>query len=261
MAQLDWLIVAPRHEDLEAVDAEIAAIAAHHTITPQPPLTGYVNDMDVRRAVTEHECDVFHWITHTTAGNLQLSDGYTVDADTLAQFCLSCKAELCIIDACVGERLAERVAYLCACDVIYSPVNIEDRVASLYMAQYAAELAKLDDYHAAYQAVGSHGGQYKFIRAKDSVTRGRVGNSEIIADLCMENQQMKASITTFALFMLVAVGLSVWIGWTLNTYREEMQAMRLQMSQLQTELRYIQRQLDRDRGQSFFVPSDAEVRP
>lgn len=37
--------------------------------------------------------------------------------------------------------------------------------------------------------------------------------------------------------------------------------MEQRIIRLEEEIRYMQRQLDRDRGQSFFVPSDAEVRP
>lgn len=238
MAELDWMIVAPRHDDLEAVDAEIAAIATHHSIIPQPPLTGYVTDLDVSRVVTEHECDVFHWITHTAGGNLQLSDGYTVDADTLAQFALSCKAELCIIDACVGEQLAERVAYLCACDVIYSPINIEDRVASLYMAQYAATLAEIDDYHEAYQAVGSHGGQYKFIRAKDSVTRGRTDHAAAIAQLQRDNAALKMSITIQGIAILLVSLLAIFMIFYQGNVLAEIRAS---VGEMRAELHYLER--------------------
>lgn len=242
MESLDWLIVAPRHDDLESVDAEIAAIAQHHNIVPQPPLTGYVTDLDIMRIAIHHECDVMHWITHTTGGELQLSDGMEVDADALAQFVLSCKAELCIIDACVGEHLAERVAYLCACDIIYSPVEIKDRDAAIYMAQYAAELAKIGDYHAAYQAVGSHGGLYKFIRASDSVTRGRADHANAIAQLNNQLDQVKASVTTFAISLALAVAIAAWMIISLNTLRSELTT---QINELRSELHYLERTINR----------------
>lgn len=242
MQPLDWLIVAPRHDDLEAVDAEIAAIAAHHNIIPDPPLEGYVTDMDVTRIVTQHECDVMHWITHTANGDLQLSDGMKVDADALAQFVLSCKAELCIIDACVGEHLAERVAYLCACDIIYSPVEIKDRDAAIYMAQYAAELAKTGDYYEAYQAAGSRGGQYKFIKASDSVTRGRTDHAAAITQLNSQLNQVKASVTTFAISLALAIALAAWVIISLNTLRQELTT---QINELRAEMRYLERTIDR----------------
>lgn len=237
----DWLIVAPRHNDLRSVDSEIAAIAAHHNIIPQPPLIGYVSDLDVSRAVNEVECDIFHWLTHSDGDELLLSDGLAVDADTLAQFCLSCQAELCIIDACVGQQMAERVAYLCACDVIYIPVQIEDKVAALYMSQYATALAEVGDYYEAYQAAGSHGGQYKFIRAKDSVTRGRNDNAASIAELRTEQNQVKFSITMLSIsclmIILIALALTLWQMTVLSD-------IRAQLSDVKAELHYIQRTIN-----------------
>lgn len=237
----DWLIVAPRHKDLRSVDSEIAAIAAHHNIIPQPPLIGYVSDLDVSRTVSEAECDIFHWLTHSDGDELLLSDGLSVDADTLAQFCLSCQAELCIIDACVGQQMAERVSYLCACDVIYSPVQIEDKVAALYMSQYAASLAESGDYYDAYQATGSHGGQYKFIRAKDSVTRGRNDNAAVISALRAEQEQIKVSATMLGLAVcfiaVIALVLTIWQATVLDE-------IRAQISDVKAELHYIQRTID-----------------
>lgn len=241
MAELDWLIVAPHHEDLGSVDAEIAAIAQHHNIIPQPPLTGYVTDLDIMRVVTEHECDVMHWITHTENGNLQLSDGMAVDADTLAQFSLSCKAELCIINACVGDKLAERVAYLCACDIIYSPVEISDRDASLYMAQYAAELVKADGYHEAYQAVGSHGGQYKYIRAGDSVTRGRTDHAAAIAQLQKDNIALKMSITIQGVAILLVSVLALFMIFYQGNVLSD---IRSSVGEMRAELHYLERSID-----------------
>lgn len=249
MHTYDWLIVAPRHDDLEAVDAEISAINQHHNIVPQPPLTGYVTDLDIMRIVTQYECDVMHWITHTAGGELQLSDGMEVSADALAQFVSSCNAELCIIDACVGEPLAERVAYLCDCDIIYSPVEIKDRDAAIYMAQYAAELAKLGDYYETYQAVGSHGGQYKYIRASDSITRGRVNSVTAIADLRSQNNQIKASVTQLGLTFILIVAMALWFGYVLSGMQTQLNRMQIQLGELRAEMRYLERTISDRSGQ------------
>lgn len=245
MQPLDWLIVAPRHIDLDNVPSELAAISSHHNIVPDPPLEGYVTSMDIAHAVARTRCDVFSWSTHQANGALQLSDGHTLDADTAAEYVRASSARLCIFNVCLGRQFEERVAYLCDCDVIYSPVAVDDEVAATYMAQLAAALVEYDDFYEAYQAVGSHGGEYKYIRAKDSVTRGRVDNAAIIDGLRIENQQIKASIVTFTMFMIVAAALVFWVGWSLNAYREEISALRIQMAELRTELHYIQLQIER----------------
>jgi hypothetical protein len=165
-----------------------------------------------------------------------------LDTDTLAQFVLSCKAELCIIDACVGEHMAERVAYLCACDIIYSPVEIKDRDAAIYMAQYAAELSKLDGaYYEAYQAVGSHAGQYKYIRAGDSVTRGRTDHAAAIAQLQKDNAALKMSITIQGGALLLFVVLIALVFFMQSGILSD---IRVQVGEMRAEMRYLERSIN-----------------
>jgi len=244
MQTLDWLVVAPRHDDLAAVDAEIAAIAAHHNVMPEPPLIGYVTDMDISNVVSRYRCDVFCWSTHASKDAIQLSDGYILDADTSAQFVRASGASLCIFNVCLGERFAQRVAYLCDCDVVYTPQEIDDRQAALYMSQLAAAIARHKIYYEAYQAAGSHGGQYKYIHAKESVTRGRIDNSATIAKLEAQNSLLKTSVTMngwAALFVAVtAMLVTLWLGSVLLD-------VRAQVGEIRAELRYLERTID-DRG-------------
>ena len=244
MAQLDWLLVAPEHDDLASVDSEIAAIAAHHNIIPDPPLVGYVTDADISKIVTQYTCDVFCWSTHASKDDIALSDGHSLDADTAAEFVRSAEAKLCVFNVCLGERFAQRVAYLCDCDVIYTPLEIDDHQAAIYMSQLAAALAQYDDFFEAYQAAGSHGGQYKYIQAKESVTRGRIDNSATIARLESQNALLKTSVQMngYAALFIAATAMLVtlWLGSMLLD-------VRAQVVEIRAELHYLERTIN-DRG-------------
>lgn len=250
MSTFDWLIIAPRHDNLESVDAEIASIALHHNIVPQPPLVGYVTDLDVGHAVSDIDCSVICWSTHGDGDGIELSDGHALDADTVAQFVRVSGAELCIFNVCLGEKFAQRVAYLCACDVVYSPIEIEDRKAAIYIGQYAAALAEHGDYHAAYEAVGSHGGEYKYIKASDSVTRGRIDSVTAIADLRSQNNQIKASVTQLGLTFILIIVMASWFGYVLSGMQKQLNEMQSQLSELRAEIHYLERTIDdRSKGQ------------
>jgi len=253
MHTYDWLIVAPRHDNLESVDAEIASIAQHHNIVPQPPLVGYVTDLDVGHAVAVVDCSVICWSTHASGDGIELSDGHVLDADTAAQFVRVSTAELCIFNLCLGEKFAQRVSYLCACDVIYSPIEIGDREAAIYIGQYAAALAEHGDYHVAYEAVGSHGGDYKYIRASDSVTRGRIDSVTAIADLRSQNNQIKASVTQLGLTFILIVAMALWFGYVLSGMQTQLNRMQIQLGELRAEMRYLERTIS-DRRDNEFIP-------
>ncbi len=257
MVRLKWLIVAPRHENLDAVSAELSAVAHHHDIVPQPPLIGRVTAMQIAQSLTAIDCDVFLWSTHSDGRNLHLSDGETIDATVFAQLVRQAKAKFCFFNMCLGADFAYHVAYLANCDVIFSPVQIEDNLAALYMAQYAAALARDDDYHAAYAEVGNFAGQYEYVDASDSTTRGRVESAEEIAYLRQQNMQIKASLTTLGItFGLIAV-LALYFTMVLSDIQHRQNEIHNEMIELRTEVKDIQRQIDR---QSGVFGSTAEAR-
>lgn len=215
MGRLRFLVVAPEQSDLKNIDAELAAIGAWHEIVPEPPLVGYVTDLDLMRVVSQVECDVIAWLTHGNSTGVLLSEGIALDANGVAQFVRGSKAQLCILNTCDSEQLALRIAYLCKIDVIYTRGEVGDRDAAIYMGQLAAALAEEDDVVAAYVAVGAHGGKYRLIEGHDSIMRSRGSEQEWAAldkrVAVVQAWMMMMFVAMFVLalaFALYAVGVS-----------------------------------------------------
>jgi hypothetical protein len=155
-------VVAPTHHDLPDATIEISAIDRRHHATI---LRGHVRDQDIAEKLNGQSFDIIWWISHGDENGILLSDG-VLNIAGARQYLRASGAKLGVLNTCESESVARSIAIGGNADIICTVGAINNRDAIRFGSLLAVELAKTEDFFAAYRTVDPDDGTYKYIRAR-----------------------------------------------------------------------------------------------
>ncbi len=205
MTQLSMLVIAPEHDDLTHVGAEVAAYKRNHQVVA---LEGIVRDLDIANAVEEGPYDVVVFASHGHENGIELS-GTILSMEAAQQYVKRSGATLVVINTCDSEAvgyqlLGER------CDVIFTVSNVEDADAVRFSVLLAGALTRCDEYKDAFEQSVGRGSKYRFLSAKSAMRSAMRRDDEELRDMVYSMRTEVAVLRTLLIMMLI--GMVVVVG-------------------------------------------------
>lgn len=187
------LLIAPSHPDLPDLQNEVNAISAHHDVKR---LVGEVREVDIQRAVNDGPFEIFWCATHGSPAGILLSGTTMLTAEAIGQYVGASGAGLCVLNTCASEEVASWITAGSDADLIYTiSANIRDADALRFASILAGELAKTEDYEAAFQtAAGPGATKYRYVKANDALRAVALASATVIDKLRTDVELLSRSV-------------------------------------------------------------------
>lgn len=214
------LLIAPSHPDLPDVQNEVNAISSFHDVRR---LVGDVRETDIQQAVRDGPFAVFWCATHGSPSGIMLSGTVLLSAEAIGQYVAASGAGLCVLNTCASEDVANRIIAGGEADMIYTiSADIRDADALRFAALLASELAKTEDYEAAFRVAAGPGvTKYRYVKANEALRGVALQAASALDKLEEKVESLSRSVYEASVNARVAAEKSEGVRRELETIREQ----------------------------------------